>query len=90
MTRCRGLCRFGGGEACSRGIPGRGRCARSLGIIVSLLRGMVEMEDGVGGRLTDDIRPEEKNVLVRVLLLAACGGAIQERLLGAHLVLGSG
>lgn len=51
------------------------------------------MGDGISGRLTDDIRPEEKNVLVRVLLPAACGGgarAIQERLLGAHLVLGSG
>lgn len=37
--------------------------------------------------LTDDVGPEEKNVLVGVLLLAGCrgAGAVQERLLGAHL-----
>lgn len=42
--------------------------------------------EGMGGR-TDDVGPEEKNVLVGVLLLAGCGGAgaIQERLLCAHL-----
>lgn len=37
--------------------------------------------------LTDDVGPEEKNVLVGVLFLAGYGGAvaIQERLLCAHL-----
>lgn len=39
------------------------------------------------GGLTDDVGPEEKNVLVGVLLLAGYSGAvaIQERLLCGHL-----
>ena len=45
------------------------------------------MGNGMRRGLTDDVGPEEKNVLVGVLFLAGYGGAvaIQERLLCAHL-----
>jgi hypothetical protein len=64
MICCRGACMCAGGAACSRGRLRRGRCASSLG----------RVSEGKGGgkkKRTDQIRDEEEDVLLGVVL----GGA---------------